>query len=226
MTDAATCPNCAAPRADGDFCPRCGQRNRHGRLRFTELASDVLEQFVEWRMPWLTTLVDLTWRPGPVALDFIEGRRARYVNPVKYCFIVVAIAYAVKAYLLHTHDGGAPANVLALIAIPFEVMALRAMMWRTARSATEITVLALYVTAQTVIFSQLFIELPIEAIGTDGLLDDVLIAVVGAALGVYATLAVRAFFGVAIWYATLAFCAAFVAAMLGLTALWFKFQIG
>ena len=144
------CPNCGTPPGAGEFCAGCGQRNRHAALRSRELLDDVFEQVVEWRLPWPRTMFDLLWRPGTVALDYVEGRRARYVNPVKYCFIIVAIAFAFAGsppdadpYLIDL-----PLNLLALLSIPLQVALLRLCFWSSARTPTEIAVLCMYATAQ------------------------------------------------------------------------------
>jgi hypothetical protein len=154
---AIPCRNCGTPPGQGEYCPGCGQRNRHGALRLREIAGDVLEQVVEWRLPWPRTVLDLMWRPGAVALEYVEGRRARYVNPVKYCFILVAIVMAIEGgstvrdpYLVDL-----PGNLLALLSVPLQVALLRTMFWRSRHTGTEIAVLCLFVTGQIVLLFML-----------------------------------------------------------------------
>lgn len=159
------CPNCATPAGAGEYCSVCGQLNRNPRFHALELVSQAFDQVIEWRAPWLRTITDLCWRPGAVALDVVEGRRARYVNPVKYCFIIVALAYAVALVAgssgAHEASGKAavvmdlPANVMALVAIPLEVLLLRLVFYRHERNATEIAVLCLFLTGHAVLLFQL-----------------------------------------------------------------------
>lgn len=42
------------------------------------------------------TILDLTKKPGQVALDYIAGGRVRYINPVKYFITVYAISIALS----------------------------------------------------------------------------------------------------------------------------------
>jgi len=204
---AASCANCGTRRGDGEFCSGCGQRNRHGMLRARELTSDVFEQVMEWRLPWPRTMIDLCWRPGAVALDYVEGRRARYVNPVKYCFVIVAVAMAASALLQSQRSGDSagdayivdlPGNVLALLAVPVQVAVLRLAFWRSARTATEIAVLGLYVTAQTILIFQLVFSPTLGRL-LDSLGGELLMTVTGSTLVglvlAIGALAVREFFG-------------------------------
>lgn len=206
---ALPCRNCGTPPGAGEFCAGCGQRNRHSLLRSRELLEDVFEQIVEWRLPWPRTMLDLSWRAGAVALDYVEGRRARYVNPVKYCFIIVAIAWA---FTDPQHDSDPylvdmPANLLALLSIPYQVMVLRLCFWRSPRTPTEISVLSLYVTAQLLLFLLVIFQPVANYLSEVAPLPDegsfpMMIAVpfVGLLLA-NSVYAIRTFFGAPIGYA-------------------------
>ncbi len=102
MTDIpqqTVCLNCGFNLGAHPCCAQCGQRHIAERLSFRNLADDIQTEILEWNLPWLHTLKMLTLRPGQVALDYIRGKRTRYVNPVKYLFYLVGIL-AVMATLL------------------------------------------------------------------------------------------------------------------------------
>lgn len=226
---AAACPNCATPASTGEYCTGCGQRNRNPRLHAGELVGQALDQMADLRAPWLRTFAELCWRPGGVALDYVEGRRARYVNPIKYCFIIVAAALAVSLWLGARADTDAgravvaevPANVMALAAIPFEVLLMRLMFLRHARNATEIAVLCLLLTGQCVLIFQVVLAVLERSAATLG--DTTLVAgALGAilVLAAYLTLGIRQFFQVPVWRAALA------AAVVGFGSVTMKHTVG
>lgn len=75
------CPNCAAP-VHGPYCAQCGQETAIAIPRLRDFAHEYAAQFVSlegrlWRTLWL-----LVSQPGRLTLDFLEGRRRRYVRPL------------------------------------------------------------------------------------------------------------------------------------------------
>ena len=86
------CPSCGAPHI-GSFCARCGEkrRGRHDysvRHYFGE-AVEVATHFDSkiLRSAWL-----LVSRPGFLSAEYLQGRRVRYVAPLRL-FIVLSIVY-------------------------------------------------------------------------------------------------------------------------------------
>jgi len=78
----ATCTNCDADLR-GQYCAICGQRARNRMISLWELireASDVLTSLDSrlWR-----TLGLLMFRPGFLTEDYLLGRRARYIPPLR-----------------------------------------------------------------------------------------------------------------------------------------------
>lgn len=75
------CPNCQAP-VFGPYCARCGQETVIGKLRLRDFSHEYLQNFVTlegrlWRSLWL-----LVSQPGQLTLEFLAGRRRRYVRPI------------------------------------------------------------------------------------------------------------------------------------------------
>lgn len=86
------CANCGTAATDC-YCARCGQALR-GRLESRQLVGAALDQLFSLESRLGRTVVELSRNPGAVARSYVGGRRARYVNPFKYCLAMVA------AYLL------------------------------------------------------------------------------------------------------------------------------
>jgi len=85
------CPNCDAKLA-GSYCYDCGQKDIGERLNSKILLSNAFEALTEMDSKVWRTLRELTLRPGQVALNYIAGERARYINPIKY-FITIFTVY-------------------------------------------------------------------------------------------------------------------------------------
>src|SRR5262245_58707032 len=92
---ASTCQNCGAPLA-GPFCSQCGQRAIPLRPTIRELAGDAWNELVGWDGKLLRTLRMLVRHPGELTRAAIEGRRARYISPVRL-YLICSVAYFLAA---------------------------------------------------------------------------------------------------------------------------------
>ena len=100
------CANCGTP-LHGQYCSDCGQRARVRMITFWELVRDDLLASLDSRL-W-RTLGLLLFRPGRLTLDYLQGRRARYVAPLRL-FIASSLIFFFVATLntsFETDDGGA-----------------------------------------------------------------------------------------------------------------------
>ena len=89
------CLNCGAA-LDGRFCPACGQRDVPPYPSVRELALDAVTEFSGWDGRLSATLRKLVRRPGQLTLEFLEGRRARYVSPLRL-YLSTSVAYFLLA---------------------------------------------------------------------------------------------------------------------------------
>jgi len=83
--DTALCPNCSAP-LKGPYCSDCGQRQTDLDRPFRDIAGEAMESFLSFDARILRTVWPLVRRPGLLTVDFLAGRRARYVHPFKLYF--------------------------------------------------------------------------------------------------------------------------------------------
>jgi len=91
-TASARCDNCGAP-VSGRYCSDCGQRLEpavHSLWHFTKLATEDLTHADSrlWR-----TLGALLFRPGYLTREFLGGRRARYLPPVRLYLVISVIFF-------------------------------------------------------------------------------------------------------------------------------------
>ncbi|HTC17021.1 MAG TPA: DUF3667 domain-containing protein [Steroidobacteraceae bacterium] len=93
---APACENCAAP-VSGRFCSACGQRLEapvHSLRHFVHSATEDLTHADSrlWR-----TLVALLFRPGKLTHEFLNGRRARYLPPVRLYLALSLVFFLIAA---------------------------------------------------------------------------------------------------------------------------------
>ncbi|HEX6627722.1 MAG TPA: DUF3667 domain-containing protein, partial [Gemmatimonadaceae bacterium] len=85
------CLNCAAP-LNGPFCAQCGQRDIPPYPTVRELATDAISEFSGWDGRLLNTVRALVTRPGLLTHEFLEGRRARYISPLRL-YLSASVVY-------------------------------------------------------------------------------------------------------------------------------------
>jgi Protein of unknown function (DUF3667) len=93
MTEQQTlCRNCD-DTLTGEYCSTCGQREGRGDIRFSDLASEVLGDFLHWDSRVWRTFVPLLFKPGFLTSEFIAGRRARYLPPVRLYLVISFVLF-------------------------------------------------------------------------------------------------------------------------------------
>ena len=91
----ASCLNCHAPLA-GPFCSECGQRDVPPYPSVRELVVDAFSEFSGWDGRLATTVRGLITRPGRLTREFLEGRRARFISPLRL-YLTASLVYFVLA---------------------------------------------------------------------------------------------------------------------------------
>jgi len=108
-----SCANCGAPLG-GDYCSRCGQRadvHAHSVGHFVHEFAEALTHADSsvWR-----TLVMLLRRPGFLTREYFEGRRARYLPPLRL-YLVMSVLFLL---LSATLGGGSGKHVTVQVDKP------------------------------------------------------------------------------------------------------------
>jgi hypothetical protein len=97
---AAACQNCGAPLT-GEFCASCGQKVPHPDLTLREFLHETTEQLVNWDGKIPQTLKTLLLKPGALTIDFLEGRRARWLMPLRV-YLICSVAYFLARPMVET----------------------------------------------------------------------------------------------------------------------------
>jgi hypothetical protein len=101
--------NCGAPLA-GPFCAQCGQRDIPPYPSVRELVVDAFWELSGWDGRFASTVRELVRRPGMLTREFLEGRRARYLSPLRL-YLLASLSYfiiAASAPDIRTASGKSP----------------------------------------------------------------------------------------------------------------------
>lgn len=92
-SNARECANCKKP-SSGTYCSYCGQKSDIQRLEINTLFHNTFKVLIDFDSKIFRTIKELSFNPGQTALNYINGARISYINPLKYCITVFALALA------------------------------------------------------------------------------------------------------------------------------------
>ena len=98
-----TCQNCGA-FVEHHFCPKCGQENSESRQTFYHLFTHFIFDFLHYESSFWRTTKHLFLSPGKLSLEYMNGRRKKYVNPFTFYIFISFIAFFVPAILPEAPD--------------------------------------------------------------------------------------------------------------------------
>jgi len=106
------CANCGT-LLHGQYCSECGQRARVRMITFWELVRDAGDLLASLDSRLWRTLGLLFFRPGRLTLDYLQGRRARYVAPLRL-FIASSLIFFFVATLNTSFEAGEDGAVIRI----------------------------------------------------------------------------------------------------------------
>src|SRR4051812_21456592 len=95
-TRAERCLNCEA-QLIGPFCAQCGQRDVPPYPSVRELVTDAFWELSGWDGRFAASVRALIRAPGQLTLDFLEGRRARFISPLRLYLLASLLYFLVAA---------------------------------------------------------------------------------------------------------------------------------
>lgn len=102
---AAACRNCGTPLL-GPHCYACGQPVKGLVRHFSSIVGDFFDTVFEFDGRTPRTLWPLFARPGYLTCEYFEGRRVRYVSPLRLFFFLSIVTFFVAQLTLEA-DGDA-----------------------------------------------------------------------------------------------------------------------
>ncbi len=164
---AARCPACDTERM-GRFCHKCGQDNRHERLRTRDVLSKWTHVVTDANSTIWTTLRRLTVAPGAFVREYVEGKRSGRFPPFRYLLLTTAASIALTALIVPTlippMDMTAPnagnqreatefmmrwMSAIVILSLPVSALATRLLFWKSGRNFAENCALMAYLYAHT-----------------------------------------------------------------------------
>jgi hypothetical protein len=102
------CPNCGA-NVSGNFCHQCGQETVLHPPSTREFLHEFIGHYVALEGKLWKSVGLLLFRPGRLTLEYIKGRRVRYVQPLRLYLTFSLIFFAVMK--LGAHSGSTSVNI-------------------------------------------------------------------------------------------------------------------
>ena len=100
----AACENCNTA-LQGHYCHRCGQSAHNPLKHVGHAIEEVFESFWHLDGRIFRTLRDL-WIPGRIALNYLNGRRVGYVQPLRLFVILTLFTFFIGKLFVHVDDFG------------------------------------------------------------------------------------------------------------------------
>lgn len=88
------CLNCGA-QVEGRFCHKCGQENIVPHQGFWSLTRHFIYDIFHFDGKFFDTLKYLFTRPGRVPLEYIQGRRTAYLDPIRMYLFTSAVFFLI-----------------------------------------------------------------------------------------------------------------------------------
>lgn len=98
------CGNCGAPLL-GDHCYACGQPVKGLVRHFSSIIGDALDSVFNLDTRIFRTLGPLFAKPGHITREYFEGRRVRYVSPVRLFFFLAIVTFFVAQLTVDIGSG-------------------------------------------------------------------------------------------------------------------------
>ena len=87
------CLNCGTEiDATDNYCHNCGQNNRSSRISVKELFNDFLGDYFTFDSKLFRSIYPLLFKPGFLTNEYIEGKRIKYIPPLRM-YIFISIIY-------------------------------------------------------------------------------------------------------------------------------------
>ncbi len=104
-----TCLNCHLPLEISDkYCPNCGQLNSTKKLSFNDFFEEFFSGVFAYDSRFQRTLRVLLFKPGKISKDYINGKRMRYANPLRFYLSASILFFLLFGFSFDFGDDLAP----------------------------------------------------------------------------------------------------------------------
>lgn len=99
-----SCLNCNT-RLHGKFCHACGQKATSANVKLHDFVHEATHEFLHLDGKIVNTLKLLVVKPGQLTVEFLEGRRSRYISPLRVYLTFSLIFFTLAALLPGSFEG-------------------------------------------------------------------------------------------------------------------------
>lgn len=119
LSTMTSCKNCDAtlPDPSAKFCPHCGQETHLEPLTVGEYIHEFVGHYVAVESKLWTTLKMLYAQPGQLAIEYREGRRNRYIRPLRLVITVFILSLLIQQGIQWVHPASNSVELQAKIAV-------------------------------------------------------------------------------------------------------------
>lgn len=128
----ARCLDCGAD-ASGRFCPACGQSTHVGVPTVAELVREGLGAVFSYDAKVWRTAGRLARHPGALTVDYLAGRRARYLSPFQVFFWLQTVAFLADGAIFRDTPEVVAAKTRALALMGVVIAAALALLYARRR---------------------------------------------------------------------------------------------
>lgn len=123
-TAAGPCANCG-DASPGRYCPECGQERRTRLVSLREMAVDFLDDQLSLNSRLPRTVLFLLTRPGFLTAEYLRGRIARYIRPLRL-YLAASVVFFLLLSLLDSSwlEPGAQDGAGARVAVEGDTIPL------------------------------------------------------------------------------------------------------
>ncbi|MDB4949175.1 MAG: hypothetical protein JWM27_1824 [Gemmatimonadetes bacterium] len=105
LAEGEPCANCG-DRTPGNFCRRCGQARRVVHVSLREMATDFLDDQLALNSKLPVTVAWLLLRPGYLTREYLKGRIASYIRPLRLYLGASVMFFVVFSFLAQREGWG------------------------------------------------------------------------------------------------------------------------
>lgn len=91
------CLNCGAEISGSNYCPECGQKNTDKKLTTYQFIKDFLSEYFTFDSKFFRSVKPLMLQPGHLSKEYVNGRRERYILPLRLYIFITFIFFFIFA---------------------------------------------------------------------------------------------------------------------------------
>jgi hypothetical protein len=91
------CFNCGTPLT-GSFCPDCGQKSQPLNPRLADFLHELAHETLHVDGKFFRSVAKLLRAPGFLTHEYFEGRRARWVSPIRLYLVFALVYFAIASF--------------------------------------------------------------------------------------------------------------------------------